>query len=1042
MRKKHLHSTHDIKRGRWLRAIALGIGILLPCALQVANAAPITSASIYSIVKTSAGLFAGTGGDGVFGSTDGGLTWTAANTGLTDNAVSQLIASANGTLFVSTGAGLARSTDNAQNWVALDTSTDKPLGLKFFTVNSAGSLFAVGTSGLYKSTDDGTTWTLVSPGFGTMSIDPVTYTLSGYTPFVYAGPAGSLYTTGWGGGFYRSTDGATWAEVDTTMKSGTLVAVTAGAGTEAFAATSDKAGVYRSIDNGVTWKKIFVGLLATKVYNIACNSAGDALAATDDGVYRFVKNGDEWRKTNTLLADTVVYAVAVTTGYVLAGTLSTGEIFRMVDAFNPPADPAPVRFDSLPGYTFLTTFKIPSGPFLLGTNRGAFRSADTGKTWYRIPNGMGGDTTMVTAFAYSGTRLYAVAYGSLYRSADNGNRWVSLQRSPDAQGIAGGTGGRIVTSSATSEGFAYSDDNGITWVKTYSESLNKTFASNSSGTMYALGSSVYRSTNNGSSWTQTCTNPFSDYVFAGQIVSGGAIVVSTGSGIYWSADNGATFALRASGLVGYTGTNIAVNANSDVFTLVGGALYRMSSGDTAWKQMNQGPFSFLAQSEDGVVYTVDRAGKFALAASVSPHQGNWYLCDALASIRTWGMAVSSGGTVFAATDSGLYKSTDKGATWSHITVLSAHPTWIVDDVIVLPTGTVLVNYSSLVSVGGDYGVYRSTDNGATWTKVSGANAYLVSEFVLGASGTVYAVGLLGSALYRSADDGATWILTEPAKNGYAATMSSNFAATSNGMYFASDSGIYRSTNNGGSWARVSTFTNQAILSTTIKSGVVISGNPSATALFACADSGIFRSIDNGATWQNINRALVNMSTMFISPQGYLFVGKWGLANQDSSVGLFYSADQGATWLCLTKGLDDRSVETAACGPQGEVYATFGNPAGATAYRYTGTLVPMGIKTPGLKMAHVMRTGAYPNPFGAITWISYSIVDKSDLVSLSICNTAGQVVKQLVDCRQAAGEYRVAWDGRNDRGAPATSGTYIYRLGRNGEMSYGKLILTR
>jgi photosystem II stability/assembly factor-like uncharacterized protein len=1036
MRTTNFHSKNVIKRGRWIRVISIGIGIMLPCAMNSAQGAPITTGNIVSIVKTSAGLFAGTSEDGVFCSIDSGKSWSTMDTGLTDISVSILIASANGTLFVRTGAGIARSTDNAQTWVALDTSTDQPLHLSYFTVNSTGDVFAVGTAGLYHSTDDGSSWTLVKSGFGTIAAD-----LSGCMPMMYAGPAGSIYASGWLGGLYRSGDnGATWTMVDS-MKNNTFVVP--GTGTEAFAATNDRAGVFRSIDNGLTWKKMFIGLANIKVYGIVSDAAGDALAATDDGVYRLVKNSDEWRKTSGDLKDTMATALAIASGFILAGTKSPGTIVRMADTFNPIADPAPVRFDSLPGYSFRTTFKIPSGPYLLGTtDHGAFRSTDTGKTWYRISNGMGADTGAVLAFAYTGTRLYArAANGSLYRSLDNGIRWVSLQILVNALTV--GTNGRVIV--AAGNGLVYSDDAGLTWQSGDPATTTNGFATNSSGTIFALGSTVYRSTTNGTSWTKTSENVGIGTGIYCQITSGGAIIASSSYGIHVSVDNGVSFVKRMSGLstsIGTSDGSIAVNASSDIFTIAGGILFRMSNGDTAWKQVNQGPFYCLAQSENGAVYTIDRIGKFAPVTFVSPHQGNWYLCDTLASLRTWGMAVSSSGTVFAATDSGLYKSTDKGATWSHITVISAHPTWIVDDVIVLPTGTVLVNYSALVSVGGDYGVYRSTDNGATWTKVSGANGYLVGEFVLGASGAVYAVGLLGSVLYRSADDGATWTLTEPAKNGYAATMSSNFAVTSNGMYFASDSGIYRSTNNGGSWTRVSTFTNQAILSTTIKSGVAISGSPSAAALFACADSGIYRSIDNGATWQNINRALVNMSTMFISPGGYLFVGKWGLANQDSSVGLFYSADQGATWLCLTKGLDDRSIETAACGPLGEVYATFGNPAGATAYRYTGTLVPLGIKMPGLKMAHVMRTGAYPNPFGAITWISYSIVDKSDLVSLSICNTAGQVVKQLVDCRQAAGEYRVAWDGRNDRGASAVSGTYIYRLSRNGEMSYGKLIMAR
>jgi hypothetical protein len=117
--------------------------------------------------------------------------------------------------------------------------------------------------------------------------------------------------------------------------------------------------------------------------------------------------------------------------------------------------------------------------------------------------------------------------------------------------------------------------------------------------------------------------------------------------------------------------------------------------------------------------------------------------------------------------------------------------------------------------------------------------------------------------------------------------------------------------------------------------------------------------------------------------------------------------------------------------------------GGIAYRYKGTLSPLGIKTPGIKRTpRVTLFGAHPNPFRAMTWISYSVNDKSELVSLHICNAAGQIVKKLVDCRQSAGDYRVAWDGRNDLGAPTVDCTYIYRLSRNSEISYGKIFLSR
>ena len=68
----------------------------------------------------------------------------------------------------------------------------------------------------------------------------------------------------------------------------------------------------------------------------------------------------------------------------------------------------------------------------------------------------------------------------------------------------------------------------------------------------------------------------------------------------------------------------------------------------------------------------------------------------------------------------------------------------------------------------------------------------------------------------------------------------------------------------------------------------------------------------------------------------------------------------------------------------------------------------------------------PNPFNPQTHIRYQL-PHSGQVSLSVFNAAGQQVRILVDEYQNAGSYLQTWDGRDQRGIPAASGTYFYRL---------------
>ncbi len=49
---------------------------------------------------------------------------------------------------------------------------------------------------------------------------------------------------------------------------------------------------------------------------------------------------------------------------------------------------------------------------------------------------------------------------------------------------------------------------------------------------------------------------------------------------------------------------------------------------------------------------------------------------------------------------------------------------------------------------------------------------------------------------------------------------------------------------------------------------------------------------------------------------------------------------------------------------------------------------------------------------------------------------------LVDVRQAAGYYRVTWDGTDGAGAPVASGVYVYRLHVGAFHQVRKMILLK
>lgn len=99
-----------------------------------------------------------------------------------------------------------------------------------------------------------------------------------------------------------------------------------------------------------------------------------------------------------------------------------------------------------------------------------------------------------------------------------------------------------------------------------------------------------------------------------------------------------------------------------------------------------------------------------------------------------------------------------------------------------------------------------------------------------------------------------------------------------------------------------------------------------------------------------------------------------------------------------------------------------------------------IPTSGMPEVFALNAN-YPNPFNPTTTISYDLPAKSH-VRLTVFNAAGQIVAQLVDAEQAAGSYRVSWNGTNLSGAVVPSGIYFYRVEGDGFAKTMKMTLMK
>jgi photosystem II stability/assembly factor-like uncharacterized protein len=175
---------------------------------------------------------------------------------------------------------------------------------------------------------------------------------------------------------------------------------------------------------------------------------------------------------------------------------------------------------------------------------------------------------------------------------------------------------------------------------------------------------------------------------------------------------------------------------------------------------------------------------------------------------------------------GVYKSVDAGRSWTHVGLPdSQHIARIVID----PTDPNVVLVAALGHVYGpneERGVFRTTDGGATWTKV----------------------------LYKDARTGAIELAADPdnPRTVFAAMWEMQrtpWSMSSGGP----GSGLYKSTDGGVTWAAVS---GHGLPETVLgKIGVAVAAGTGGQRVFALVEAeggGLFRSDDGGATWRMVN----------------------------------------------------------------------------------------------------------------------------------------------------------------------------------------------
>jgi hypothetical protein len=247
---------------------------------------------------------------GVFYSTDSGLHWTQANSGLADSLVSAFPAdSANFLLtnilnqlyFLPGGLNIEKLRIEYSSLVALLTSMSI-----LYPVSSFDSIFV--------SLDTGSTALRLSEIMSSLAL----YAAGLDTADILSKIEIAKLLLSMNGG-------AEWISVQKIMSS---ISVRAGAKIDNYAFAGTNRGVFRAGSSGTDWSQVNFGLADTNVHALVTINKM-LFAGTDGGVFLTTNNGTAWKAVNTGLTNKKVAALAVSGNYLFAATQGGGIFLSM-----------------------------------------------------------------------------------------------------------------------------------------------------------------------------------------------------------------------------------------------------------------------------------------------------------------------------------------------------------------------------------------------------------------------------------------------------------------------------------------------------------------------------------------------------------------------------------------------------------------------------------------------------------------------------------------------------------------------------------------
>jgi len=479
------------------------------------------------------------------------------------------------------------------------------------------------------------------------------------------------------------------------------------------------------------------------------------------------------------------------------------------------------------------------------------KSVDAGATWIETSGGI--KAGECTAFDPSDSRvLYAGGFG-LYKSLDAGETWTQIDSGFDSNAV------RVVVVdpfetdtvfAGTNDGVYRSTDAGDTWVR-----VDPALGYNSGlaldplvpgHLLAAMSGNLYESSDWGGTWSlvEDGLPSGSDLVAFDPSTPGSVYVARSGSMYKRVAGSDSWFPIN-SGLLPSSIQAIGFDSAESETLLVGTfeALQASTDGGLTWTRLDEfrsvpfvtdvcvdpsTPDTVYACSSGSAQKSADGGKSWVTIADAQLLSSSVFNFNAIA-------VDPINGDLFLGTSHGIHKSNDGGESWTDKGLS------FVTRIVINPLDTTIIYAGTQIS-----GLHKSTDSGDTWVRVdSGFTGERIMDVTLDpvTPQTIYA-SCTGaeSRIYRSLDEGATW--TQASGDFGVWVLDIEIAPLQPQTLYAATyfGGLFKSSDMGGSWTRI-----DAGFPTTAVFGVAVDPQDPSV-LYASSHYALMSSNDAGASW--------------------------------------------------------------------------------------------------------------------------------------------------------------------------------------------------